>query len=157
MISSSVGSGHPGKYSYEIPHEYLGKIISIKCNHQSILAYFSFQIATSLLTYVATFSGQLYFWRSYFFTLFQSNYSDTAVTFSGQLFLQNSCFFSFFRTVTFSQELFFQNRFFFKSETSTEQPLLETRKFFTAATFRNSYFFSEELFRIKISKKELLF
>ena len=23
MISSSVGSGHPGKYSYEIPHEYL--------------------------------------------------------------------------------------------------------------------------------------
>ena len=40
MISSSVGSGHPGKYSYEIPHEYLservnlsGKIISIKHNH----------------------------------------------------------------------------------------------------------------------------
>ena len=23
MISSSVGSGHPGKYSYDIPHEYL--------------------------------------------------------------------------------------------------------------------------------------
>ena len=23
MISTSVGSGHPGKYSYEIPHEYL--------------------------------------------------------------------------------------------------------------------------------------
>ena len=23
MISFSVGSGHPGKYSYEIPHEYL--------------------------------------------------------------------------------------------------------------------------------------
>ena len=37
MISSSVGSGHPGKYSYEIHHEYLkwwgnlsGKIISVK-------------------------------------------------------------------------------------------------------------------------------
>ena len=25
MISSSVGSGHPGKYSYEIPHEYLSR------------------------------------------------------------------------------------------------------------------------------------
>ena len=37
MISSSVGFGHPGKYSYGIPHEYLSgqgnlleKIISIK-------------------------------------------------------------------------------------------------------------------------------
>ena len=40
MISSSVGCGHPGKSSYEIPHEYLSglgnlfeKIISIKHNH----------------------------------------------------------------------------------------------------------------------------
>ena len=40
MISSSVGSGNPGKYSYEILHEYLsgwanlwGKIVSIKHNH----------------------------------------------------------------------------------------------------------------------------
>ena len=40
MISSSVGSGHPGNHSYEIPHEYLsgwanlsGKIISNKHNH----------------------------------------------------------------------------------------------------------------------------
>ena len=40
MTSSSVGSGHPGKYSYEILHEYLsgwgnfsGKIILIKRNH----------------------------------------------------------------------------------------------------------------------------
>ena len=39
MISSSVGSGDPGKYSYEIRHEYLsgqrkllGKIILIKRN-----------------------------------------------------------------------------------------------------------------------------
>ena len=63
-----------------------------------------FQIAISLLAYVATFSGQLYFGRSYFFTLFQSNYFDTIVTFSGQLFLQYSCcfvLFHFFRTVTF--------------------------------------------------------
>ena len=40
MISSSVGSGQPGKYSFEIAHEYLTgwaklseKIISIKHNH----------------------------------------------------------------------------------------------------------------------------
>ena len=40
MTSSSVGSGHPGKYSYEILHEYLsgwgnlsGKIVLIKRNH----------------------------------------------------------------------------------------------------------------------------
>ena len=40
MISSSVGSGHPGKYSYEIPHKYFkgreylsGKMISVKGNH----------------------------------------------------------------------------------------------------------------------------
>ena len=37
MIPSSVDSGHPGKCSCEIPHEYLsgnlpGKIISIKRN-----------------------------------------------------------------------------------------------------------------------------
>ena len=40
MISSSIGSGHPGKYSCENTHEYLsrcgklsGKTISIKHNH----------------------------------------------------------------------------------------------------------------------------
>ena len=40
MNSSSVSSGHPGKYSFGIPHEYLkgwgnlsGKIIWIKRNH----------------------------------------------------------------------------------------------------------------------------
>ena len=92
--------GHPGKYSYEIPREYLkgwgnpsGKIISAKRNHWSNLVSFFFQIAISSLAYVTTFSGQLYFGRSYFFILFQSNYFDTTVTFSGQLFLQNSCFF----------------------------------------------------------------
>ena len=40
MVSSFVGTGYPGKYSYEIPHEYLsewgnlsGKIISVESNH----------------------------------------------------------------------------------------------------------------------------
>ena len=50
VISSLVGSGHPDKYSYEIPHEYLsvwgnlsGKIISIKGNHYFHLVIFVFK------------------------------------------------------------------------------------------------------------------
>ena len=60
-----------------------------------------FQIAISFLAYVATFSGQLYFGTSYFFTLFQSNYFDTTVTFSEQLFFQNSCCFLLFQNSHF--------------------------------------------------------
>ena len=110
----------------------------------------------SLLTYVVTFSGQLYFGRSYFFTLFQSNYFDTTVTFSVQLFLQNSCFFSFFRTVTFSQELFFQNSFFFGAKLLQSSHFLRTGSSLRQLLFR-TFFFSEELFWLKISKIELLF
>ena len=102
-ISSSVGSS---QYSWRISHEYLpgwgnlsGKIISIKRNH---LSGVYFQIAISLIGCVATFSGQLYFWRSYFFTLFQSDYFDTAGTFSEQLFFQSSCFFLLFQNSHFS-------------------------------------------------------
>ena len=120
MTSYSHSYGQPGRYLYQIPHEYLQgwgrlsrKMILIKRNRQFNLVFFSFQIAISLLIYVAPFSEQLCFGRSYFFTFFKSNYFDKTVTFSVQLFLQNSCFFSFFRTVTISQELFFQNSFFF--------------------------------------------
>ena len=52
-----------------------------------------FQMAISLLSYEATFSGQLYFWRNYFFILLQSNYFDVAVTFLEQLFLQSGYLF----------------------------------------------------------------
>ena len=103
MLFSSIGSVHPGKYSYEIPHEYSsgwrnlsGKIISMKRNHQSNLVSF-LQIAIFLLADVATFSVKIYFGRSCFFTRFRSNFFDTTVTFSEQLFLQNSCFFLFFQ------------------------------------------------------------
>ena len=99
-----------------------------------------FQIAISLLAYVATFSGQLYFGRSYFFTLFQSNYFDTTVTFSGQLFLQNSCFFPLFQNSHFFAGAIFSEQLLCRSETSTEQALFENKKFFMAVTFRNSYF-----------------
>ena len=73
-----------------------------------------FQIAISVLAYLATFSEQLYFGKSYFFTLFQSNYSDTTVTFSEQLFLQNSCFFVLFQNShSFARVFFFRKNFLF--------------------------------------------
>ena len=80
-----------------------------------------FQIAISLLAYVVTFSGQLYFGRSYFFTLFQST-STQQLFFRGSYFFTRAAVFSFFRTVTFSEELFLQNSLF------------SERKFYRVAT-----------------------
>ena len=48
----------------------------------SLIWIFFFQMAISLFAYVATFTGQLYFWRGYSFALLQSNYFDTTVYFS---------------------------------------------------------------------------
>ena len=84
-----------------------GKTVSIKRNLWFVLGFFFFKWCFS---FVATFSEQLYFWRSFFFTLLQSNYFGTTTTFSEQLFLQNCCFLwgaSFFRTVIYSEQLFF--------------------------------------------------
>ena len=134
---------------YEIHYDYfswwrdlLGKIISIKHNRYFKLGLFS-QMAISLLIYIATFSGQLYFRRSYFLPLPQTNYIDTMVTFSGQLFLQSSCFYEellfqkghFFAAVTIWEWLYFQ------SDTSIEQPFPENRSFFRSFSFWNSYLF----------------
>ena len=54
MISSSVGSGHPEKYSYEMPHEYLpgwgnlsGKYFQL--NVITSLIWDFFQMVISLL------------------------------------------------------------------------------------------------------------
>ena len=114
MISFSVVYGHPVKYSYEIPHEYLSGLGN---------GNFLSRICCDIF-------GKLYFWKSYFFTLFQSKcfQSNIRVTFSEQLFLQSSCFFlrsSFFRTVTFSQHFFFRivtfsERNFHRATTSWE-------------------------------------
>ena len=95
----------------------------------------------SLLPYVVTFSEQFYFWKIYFFKLFQGNYFVTTVTFSEQLFLRSSCFF---------EELFFQKLLassrFLRIESSSAQLL-----------FGTATILAEELFRIKISTAELLF
>ena len=68
---------------------------------------------------------------------------------------------SFFRADAFFEELLFLNSYFFpaffppeyllvQSETSTQEPNLENRKFFSAVTFQNSY-------PQKTSTEELLF
>ena len=77
-----------------------------------------------------------------------SSYIFGADIFSEQLLFSPFSEQSLFAAVFFSEWLLFQN------ETFTEQALLENEKFFTAVTFRNSCF---SMFRIKISKKELLF
>ena len=99
----------------------------------------------SLLPYVATFLEQFYFWRSYFFTLFQSNYFDTALTFSEQLFLQSSCFRSTYFFYFFRAKLLASSHFL-RIESSSGQLL-----------FGTATFLAEELLRIKISTAELLF
>ena len=63
-------------------------------------------------------------------------------------------FFSFLRTVTFSQQLFFQNGFFFMAKILQSSHFLRIKSSSWHLLFRTAIFF---LFRIKISKKELLF
>ena len=76
--------------------------------------------------------------------------------FRSSYFFRTAAFFSFFRTVTFSQELFSQKSFFFRAK------LLQSSHFFRIGSSLQQLLFGtaiflEELFRIKISKKELLF
>ena len=121
MISSSVFYGYPVKYLYKISHAYL----------------------FSLFTYVAIFSDSFIFGKA-------TSSQFLRVTFfkvSQELLFRSS---SFFRADAFFEELLFQNSHFFpaffspeyllvQSETSTQEPNLENRKFFSAVTFQNSY------------------
>ena len=114
-------------------------------------------MAISLLAYVATFSGQLYFWRNYF-TLLQSNCFDTKVTISEQLYLQR-CY--FFEELPFSEQPplrsshFFQNSCFFRAKllpragTSLEQLLFGTMTFLVEKLFRIKIFSDQVLFRTR--------
>ena len=65
-----------------------------------------------------------------------NSYIFGAAIFSEQLF-----FSPFSEHSLFHSSYFFQNSFFFRAKKTTEQPLLENKKFFMAVTFRNSYFF----------------
>ena len=124
MISSSAVSGHAGKNSYEIPHEYLSgwgnlswEIIRIEYNHQSNLRFFSnIDFPSSLLP------SPNFFRTALFLQKLHSSYFFRVTTLTQQLLFRSSYFFttasflrsSFFRTITFSHQLFFQNSFFFR-------------------------------------------
>ena len=86
-----------------------------------LLFFFLLQIAITLLACITTFSGQLYFWRGYFFT------STQQLHFPTPYFFRAAAFFSFFRTATFLQHLFFHNSFFFRTKILQSSHLLRMR------------------------------
>ena len=112
-----------------------------------------------LLAYLATFSGQLYFRRSYFFVTFRVTALTQELLFQSSYFFRTAAFLrsSVFEKVISLQLVIYSEYLIFRSETSTEHPLLENGKFFRSVTFWNSHFLAEELRRIKISTEELLF
>ena len=120
---SSVGSGTPGKYSYDIVLGYLslrvnfsGKIISIK--HNQPLVYFDNFFSNGdfhcVFIRTALFLEKLILHQfSRVTILWHSSYFFGAAISSEQLpFLRSS----FFRTVTFLQQLFFQSSYFFRAK-----------------------------------------
>ena len=70
------------------------------------------------------------------------------------MFSEQLLFSPFFTTVTFSQQLFFQNSFFFRVTILQSSHFLRIRSPLWQLLFGTAVF---SLFRIKISKKELLF
>ena len=89
--------------------------------------------------------------------LLHSNYFDTTVIFSEQLFLQSICSFD---KLLVQNRHFFDVVIFFRIPTlweRNEPPPLENRKFFGVVTFWIGSFLAEELFRMKIFTKDLLF
>ena len=98
--------------------------------------FFFLQMAISLLAYLALFPEKLLLHISLKKLLLHNSYSFGAAISSGQLLFLRSSVFERVISVIFSEYLILL------SETSTEQPLLENRKFFRAVTFRNSYFYS---------------
>ena len=106
------------------------------------------------------FQGKLYFRRSYFFTLLQSNYFATTVTFSEQLYLQSICF---FWPAPFSEQLsLLRSSYFFRIATFLEQNFYRAATTWEKEVLWGSYFseqlpfLAEELFRMEISTEELL-
>ena len=114
-------------------------------------------MAISLFASLATFSRRLYLWRSYFFTVLQSNYFDTTVTFSEEPFVQSSYFFEelrfrkshFLAAVILSEYLIFSERNFYRAAISWESEV----PYFSEQLL----FLAQELFRIKISTDEIFF
>ena len=93
-------------------------------------------MAISFFAYVATFSGQLSFRRSYFFK---------TVTFSEHLLFLTS---SFFRTVNSLRQLFFQSSHFFRGK---KHHLKTGSSLVAKVLFGRAAFLAKELFRMKTS------
>ena len=74
--------------------------------------------------------------------------------FRSTYFFRTATFLSFFRAVTFSQQLFFQNSFFFRAKILQNSHFLRIRSSLRQSLSGEAIF---SLFRITISKKELLF
>ena len=99
-----------------------------------------FQMLISLLAYIVTFSGQLYFRRSYF--LHSEHFLRTAASsehncyFLEQLFLQNGYF---FWAATFLEKSFLHRNYFLRIATSqatfSKQLLLHNNDFYQTAAF----------------------
>ena len=87
---------------------------------------------------------------------FRVTTSAQQLLFRGSYIFRTASFFSFFITVTFLQELFFQNSFFFGAKILQSSHFLRIGGSLQQSLFGTAMF-SEKLFRIKISKKELLF
>ena len=148
MISSSIGFGHPGKYSFGNPHEYLSgwrKLSRIwdffsNSDFSSPICCDFFRTVLFLeKLLLQNFSEYLLRHNSYFFRA--ANSSEELI------FLR----ISFFKTVTFFEVVIFSSWLLYQSETSTEQPLFENKKIFRGFTFWSSCLFGRELFRIKTS------
>ena len=118
------------------------------------------QITISVLPYVATFSEQFYFWRSYLFTLFQSNYFDTTVTFRSMYFFRAAAFLRsslFLEQSLFSKQLSFQSSYFSRAKHLPSGHFLRIESSSWQLLFRTATILAVVLFKIKISTEELLF
>ena len=114
-----------------------------------------FQRAIFPVAYVATFSGQLYFWRNYFFTLLQSNYFDTKVFFFGAGISSELLF----KELPFSEQLLLSNSHFFQNSYFFRAKLLPSSHFLRLGQvlFRRPTFLVEKLFRRVTFWKKLIF
>ena len=80
---------------------------------------------------------------SHMLPLFQENFIFVKATSSHffRVTTSRQVLFSLFQNSHFFAGVIFSEQLLFRSENSTEQPLLENRRFFTAVTLRNSFFF----------------
>ena len=116
-------------------------------------------MAISLLAYLATFSGQLHFRKSYFFTLPQSNYFDTTVNFRGAISSERllSMRSSDFGTVTSTHQFFLQSFYFFGAKLLPSNGFFRIGSSLRKLLFGTANFGVKELPKIKITREKLSF